>query len=77
MGLGVGDGLAWKLSYEHDNVDITIPLGRIGTLPGDKLAVICERPAMTMKRVPKRKNGLLTFLGKFYLFFEESLFSHL
>ena len=56
--LGVGSGLAWKLSYEHDDVDLAIPFH-------DRKLVICERPAMTMKRVPKRKNGLLMFLGKF------------
>ena len=55
-----GSLLAWKLSYEHDKVDLAL------THSADQNFVICERPAMTMKRVPKRKNGLLTFLGKFY-----------
>ena len=63
MRLGVGSGLAWKLSYEHDNVDIAIPFS------DRKLFFICERPAMTMKRVPKRTHGFLTFLGKFYKHF--------
>ena len=67
--IGNGFGIAWKLSYEHEKVDLSVsPFD-------DRKFVICERPAMTMKRVPKRGRGFLTFLGKFlnnlkYLLFQ-------
>ena len=41
----------------------------------EKMHVICERQAMTMKAVPKRKNGLLKFFGKFYKYFRTFYFS--
>jgi hypothetical protein len=64
-----GSLLAWKLSYEHDKVDLAL------TYSAGQNFVICERPAMTMKRVPKRKHGILTFLGKFYKHFRTPYYS--
>ena len=66
--IGNGFGIAWKLSYVHEKVDLSVsPFD-------DRKFVICERPAMTMKRVPKRGRGFLTFLGKFLNNLEYLLF---
>ncbi|CAG5111279.1 Oidioi.mRNA.OKI2018_I69.chr2.g5601.t1.cds [Oikopleura dioica] len=48
--------LSWQLSHEHDKV------GLFYKEKESKSMVICERPAMVMKRVPKRGHGFLVFL---------------